>query len=90
MLEAACLFLAGERLNIRGVWEAYKALRLAPSPDEAGSLSDFTLRLQNGAEALRVASNLAVYNLMQRIDKDHMEVIHHCFCTEEYGTHFRC
>lgn len=79
MLEAACLFLAGERLNIRvGVWEAYKALRLAPSPGEAASLSDLNLRLQSGAEALRVASNLAVYNLMQRIDKDHMEVKQHC------------
>ena len=83
MLEAACLFLAGVRLNIRvGVWEACKALRLAPSPGEEASISDLNLRLQNGAEALRVAANLAVYNLMHRIDKDHMEVIQHCFFIE--------
>ena len=61
VLEAACLFLAGERLNIRvGMWEACKALIAARSSKEKASVCAWDLSLQSGEEALRVATNLAL------------------------------
>ena len=67
VLEAACLFLAGERLNIRvGMWEACKAMGFAPVSGEEAPTSAFTLRLRNEKDLLRVAANLAVYNLVHQ------------------------
>ena len=85
MLEAACLFLAGERLNIRvGVWEACKALSLAPASGEEASIPASNLRLESGEDALRVATNLAMYNLVRR-DKDDLQVTTcHFLFTSEY------
>ena len=76
VLDAACLFLVGERLNIKvSIWEACKALTLGHASAEEAPVSAFEPRLHNCEEALQVAANLALYNLVHR-EGDYMEVIH--------------
>ena len=74
VLEAACLFLAGERLNIRvGIWEACKALSQSRSSGEESCASASFVHVRSGEEALRIVTNLALRSLVRR-EKDDLEV----------------